>query len=493
MSCYCQRARFIAIDFELFLVKSKRMKIRSQKTLFEKIWEQHVVYEEPGGPGVLYIDTHFIHEVTSPQAFQFLRNMKLRVRRKDRTFATCDHNVSTTDQLSIKDKISRLQVETLVKNCREYDIPLYGLDSPHQGIVHIIGPELGITQPGMTIVCGDSHTSTHGAFGTIAWGVGTSEIGYVLATQCLLQTKPKTMEIRINGSLGKGVTPKDVIIKIIATIGVGGGVGFALEYTGDVIDAMEMEGRMTVCNMSIEGGARYGMVAPDDTTLAYMKGKPFAPAGSDWDAASVYWRSLSTDVGAVYDKRVTIDASAIEPMITYGTSPAMAIPITGRIPTLSDMPTDSDRKDMEKALTYMKLEPGMRMEGFPIDEVFIGSCTNARLSDLRAAAKIVKGKKVKDTVKAIVVPGSRAVKRAAEAEGLDRIFTQAGFSWRWSGCSACIAMNDDKVSPGNYCVSTSNRNYEGRQGPGARTILASPIMAAAAAIEGKLVDVRNYL
>lgn len=463
------------------------------QTLFDKIWDSRVVYQEDSGPAVLYVDVHMVHEVTSPQAFTMLRDLKLPVQRPDRTFSTIDHNVSTIDQTQIHDAISRLQVETLEKNCKDFGISIFDLDSPYQGIVHVIAPELGITQPGMIIVCGDSHTSTHGAFGSIAWGIGTSEVAHVLATQTLLQDRPKTMEIHVNGTLGKGVRAKDIILNIISTIGVGGGVGYSLEYTGSIIKSLGMEERMTICNMSIEGGARSGMVAPDDVTFDYMKGRMYAPKGDQWEYALEYWRSLSTDVGAAYDKTVVIDGNAVEPMVTYGTTPAQAVGIHGSIPELSDIESEAERKTLEKALHYMNFKPGMKMEGTRIDEVFIGSCTNARLSDLREAAKIVKGKKVNSKVKAIVVPGSRSVKRAAEEEGLDRIFTEAGFQWRWSGCSACIAMNEDKVAPGRYVVSTSNRNYEGRQGPGARSILASPIMAAAAAIEGKIVDVREYV
>ena len=463
------------------------------KTLFEKLWERHIVHQEEGAPAVMYIDAHFIHEVTAPQAFTVLRNLGLQVRRPDKTYATTDHNVSTTDQNTIRDKLSKIQVETLEKNCKDFGIELYGLNSPNQGIVHIIGPELGITKPGMTIVCGDSHTSTHGAFGALAWGIGTSEVGHVFAAQTMLQTKPKTMEIRVDGTLGKGVTAKDVILTIIKTIGVGGGVGHAVEYTGEVIRAMTMEQRMTICNMSIEASARYGMVAPDETTYAYVQGRPFAPKGDEWKKAVDDWKTLPSDPDAIYDKTVIIDGSAIEPMVTYGTNPAAAIAVTGTVPMREEFKTENDLRDFDKAIAYMNLKPGMKMEGFPIQEVFIGSCTNARIGDLREAARVVQGKKVRDGIKAIVVPGSRSVKRIAEEEGLDKIFTEAGFSWRWSGCSACIAMNDDKVTPGNYCVSTSNRNYEGRQGPGARTILASPIMAAAAALEGKIVDVRKYL
>lgn len=463
------------------------------KTLFEKIWDNHVVTSISDGPTLLYIDTHFIHEVTSPQAFANLRKKHLRVRRTDRTFATCDHNVSTVDQTNIRDEMSKMQVATLEKNCKEFDITLYGLTSPNQGIVHVIGPELGITQPGMTIVCGDSHTATHGAFGTLAFGIGTTEVEQALATQCLLQKPMKTMEVRITGNLGKGVTAKDVILTILAAIGTKGGIGYCIEYTGEAIRKMDMEQRMTICNMSIEGGARGGMVAPDETTCAYIKGKPFAPKGKACDAAVDEWKKLQTDSNAQYDKTVVIDGNNIAPLITWGTDPSTGIRVEEKIPDPKQAANIDQKQTMEKALTYMHLKPKMSLEGFPIDYVFIGSCTNARISDLREAAQIVKGKKVKDGVVALVVPGSRHVKKQAEQEGLDRIFTEAGFEWRWSGCSACIAMNDDKIPAGKYCVSTSNRNYEGRQGPGSRTFLASPITAAACAIEGKITDVRKYL
>lgn len=464
-----------------------------KKTLFQKLWDSHVVVQETGAPAVLYIDGHFIHEVTSPQAFSGLRKRGMKVRRPEKTYATTDHNVSTTNQRTIRDALSKMQVETLVRNCREFGIDLYGLDSPNQGIVHVIGPELGITKPGMTIVCGDSHTSTHGAFGALAFGIGTTEVEHVLATQCLLQRPMKTMEVKIDGTIGKGVSAKDIILAILAKIGTKGGVGYCIEYTGSAIRSLDMEGRMTVCNMSIEGGARAGMVAPDETTFSYVKGKLFAPKGNDWDNALAYWKSLKTDTGAVYDKQVQIDGNSIEPLITWGTDPSTGIPVHEKIPHPTHAETEDQKVTREKALSYMALKPGMKLEGFPVDYVFIGSCTNARISDLRDAAKIIKGRKIKKSVIGWVVPGSRHVKKQAEDEGLDRIFTEAGFEWRWSGCSACIAMNDDKIPPGKYCVSTSNRNYEGRQGPGSRTFLASPIMAAASAIEGKITDVRKYL
>lgn len=463
------------------------------KTLFQKIWDNHVVVRGKGTPALLYIDLHILHEVTTPQAFANLRKKKLSVRRPDLTMATCDHNVSTTDQKNIRDALSKMQVEMLKKNCKEFGILLFGLDSPYQGIVHIIGPELGITQPGMTIVCGDSHTSTHGALGTLAFGIGTTEVEQVLATQCLLQNPMKTLEINIDGKLGKGVSAKDLILTIISKIGTRGGVGFCIEYSGETISHLTMEQRMTICNMSIEAGARAGMVAPDETTFDYLKGRKFSPSGKKWEEAVKYWRSLKTDPDAQFDKFIKLDADEIEPLITWGTDPSTGIKVGDKIPSFKDAKSKEKKMSMEKALTYMNLKPGMKLEGFPIDYVFIGSCTNARISDLREAAKIVKGKKVKDNVVALVVPGSRQVKLQAEQEGLNKIFEDAGFQWRWSGCSACIAMNDDKIPPGKYCVSTSNRNYEGRQGPGARTFLASPIMAAAAAIEGRITDVRKYL
>lgn len=471
------------------------------KTLFQKIWDNHVIAQEKpfgsaqgkGVPALLYIDTHILHEVTTPQAFANLRKKGLKVRRPDLSFATCDHNVSTTDQTKIKDAISRMQVETLYKNCKEFGIPVYGLDSLYQGIVHVIGPELGITQPGNTLVCGDSHTSTHGAFGTLAFGIGTTEVEHVLATQCILQQPMKTMEVRIDGKVGIGVTAKDVILSIIAKIGIKGGVGYCIEYSGSTIRNMNMEERMTICNMSIEAGARAGMIAADEKTFNYLKGRKFAPKGKKWDEAVAFWKTLHSDPSSQFDKLVKLNASKIEPLITWGTDPSTGIRVTDKIPNPKDAESKDAKKNMERALEYMNLKPGMKLDGFPIDYVFIGSCTNARLSDLREAAKIIEGKKVKDSVVALVVPGSRQVKLAAEREGLDRLFKDAGFKWRWSGCSACIAMNDDKIPPGKYCVSTSNRNYEGRQGPGARTFLASPIMAAAAAIEGKITDVSKYL
>lgn len=463
------------------------------RTLYQKIWDKHIVIQEKGALALLYIDAHILHEVTTPQAFASLRKKGLKVRRPELTIATCDHNVSTTDQTNIREEMSRMQVETLKKNCADFGITLYGLDSPNQGIVHVIGPELGFTQPGMTIVCGDSHTSTHGAFGALAFGIGTTEVEQVLATQSLLQNPMKTMKIRIDGSIGRGVTAKDIILSILSKIGTKGGIGYCFEYTGKVIKNFDMEQRMTICNMSIEGGARVGMIAADETTFNYLKGRKFAPKGKKWDEAIDFWKSFKTDKGAKFDNTVTIDADKIEPLITWGTDPSTGIPVGDKIPSFKDAKSKDHTVSREKALSYMNLKSGISLEGFPIDYVFIGSCTNARISDLRDAAKILKGKKVKDNIVALAVPGSRQVKIQAENEGLDRIFKEAGFQWRWSGCSACIAMNDDKIPPGKYCVSTSNRNYEGRQGPGARTFLASPITAAACAIEGRITDPRKYL
>jgi 3-isopropylmalate/(R)-2-methylmalate dehydratase large subunit len=462
------------------------------KTLFEKIWEQHVVYEEPGGPALLYIDLHLVHEVTSPQAFEGLRLAGRKVRRPDLTFATVDHAIPTVNRHIITDPIARQQVETLVKNCRDFGITFFGIESPHQGIVHVIGPELGLTLPGKTIVCGDSHTSTHGAFGALAFGIGTSEVEHVLATQCLWQHRPKTMEIRVTGRLGRGVTAKDVILGIIGRIGVAGATGHVIEYTGEVIRSLSMEGRMTVCNMSIEAGARAGMVAPDEKTFEYLRGRPFAPKGDDWDRAVAMWRELRTDPGATYDKVVVIDGSTIEPYVTWGTNPGQVVPVTGRVPDPAEFADEAERKAAERALEYMGLEPGTPITEIKIDRVFIGSCTNSRIEDLRQAAEIVRGRKVHPRVRAMVVPGSTQVRLQAEAEGLDKIFKEAGFEWREAGCSMCLGMNPDILSPGERCASTSNRNFEGRQGRGGRTHLVSPAMAAAAAIAGHFVDVRTW-
>ena len=464
------------------------------QTLVEKIWNAHVVAQEPASPAVLYVDLHLIHEVTSPQAFTGLRARRLKVRRPDKTVATADHGIPTYDRsLPIVDELAAKQIKQLEDNCREFGITLYGLNSPHQGIVHVIGPELGLTQPGMTIVCGDSHTATHGAFGALAFGIGTSEVEHVLATQCLLQRQPKTYEVRVEGALGPGVSAKDVILALIAKIGVGGGTGHVFEYTGPAIRALTLEQRMTICNMSIEGGARAGMIAPDDTTIEYLAGREFAPQGEAWERAVARWRQLPTDAGAAYDQSVTLDASSLEPMITYGTNPGMGIPITKRIPNPDDLSDPNEKSALDKALRYMDLRPGSTLLGHPVDVVFIGSCTNSRLSDLQLAANLLKGRKVAPGLRVLVVPGSQHVKKQAEAEGLDRVFKEAGAEWRESGCSLCIAMNGDELQAGQYCVSTSNRNFEGRQGKGGRTFLASPLTAAATAITGKITDVRTLI
>lgn len=463
------------------------------KTLFEKIWERHVIEQSEGKPAILYIDLHLVHEVTSPQAFEGLRLAGRRVRRPDLTVATMDHNVPTTDRsLPVTDPISKKQMETLAKNCKEFGIQLYDLHSPQQGIVHVIGPELGLTLPGKTIVCGDSHTSTHGAFGALAFGIGTSEVEHVLATQCLQQAKPKTMEVHFKGRLPKGVTAKDAILALIAKIGTAGATGYVIEYTGEAIENMSMEERMTICNMSIEAGARAGMVAPDETTFEYLRNRPFAPKGEDFERAIEEWKKLRTDEGATYDYRVEIDASEIAPQVTWGTSPGMGTDITKSVPDPNSFPTETERKSAQLALEYMGLVPGTPMTEIKIDRVFIGSCTNSRIEDLRAAAKVVKGYKVAPHVKAMVVPGSQQVKIQAEKEGLAEIFKAAGFEWREAGCSMCLAMNPDVLQPGERCASTSNRNFEGRQGRGGRTHLVSPEMAAAAAIKGHFTDVRNW-
>jgi 3-isopropylmalate/(R)-2-methylmalate dehydratase large subunit len=463
------------------------------RTLFEKIWTEHVVVEEPGRPAVLYVDLHLIHEVTSPQAFSGLRARGLRVRRPERTVATMDHSTPTLPKaLQVIDEQARAQLSQLEKNCAEFGIRLFALGDDKNGIVHVVGPERGFTQPGMTIVCGDSHTSTHGAFGSLAFGIGTSEVEHVLASQCLLQSRPKTMEVRIDGVLSPLVTAKDIILAVIAQIGTGGGTGYVLEYTGSAIRALDMEARMTVCNMSIEAGARAGLIAPDQKTFDYVKGREFAPKGAAWDAAVERWQKLPTDAGASYDRLVTLDAAAIEPMITYGTHPGMAVPISQALPRAADFSAGSERQAFEKAMIYMGLEAGRSLVGQKVDVVFVGSCTNGRISDLRLAALVLKGRHVAAGVRALIVPGSQEVKRQAEAEGLDRIFTDAGAEWREAGCSMCIAMNGDQLSPGQYAVSTSNRNFEGRQGAGARSHLVSPQMAAAAAIEGRFVDIREW-
>lgn len=464
------------------------------KTLFDKIWDGHVVYSQKGYPDILYIDAHLVHEVTSPQAFDGLRKRKLPVFRPQRTWATMDHNVPTLNQhLPIQEELSRKQVEALKKNCQEFGIRLYGLGHPSQGIVHIIGPQLGITKPGMTIVCGDSHTSTHGAFGNIAFGIGTSEVEQVLATQSILQYRPKTMNIKINGKLKKGVVSKDIILYIISKISVSGGVGYFVEYSGSTISDLSMEARMTICNMSIEMGARGGLIAPDETTFKYMKGRDFAPKGKEWEKALRFWKTLKTDKGAKFNRDLEVDAKDIEPMITYGTNPGMGVKITGSIPKESDFNNESHLKTFQKAMRYMGLTPGQKMLGQVVDFVFIGSCTNSRIEDLRMVASVVKGKKKADNVTVLVVPGSNQVHKLAIQEGLDKIFIEAGFEFRGAGCSACLGMNEDKIPSGKYCVSTSNRNFEGRQGPGARTMLASPLTAAAAAITGKVTDIREII
>lgn len=464
------------------------------KTLFDKIWDSHVVYRKPNYPDVLYIDTHLVHEVTSPQAFAGLRTRKVDVFRKDKTFATADHNVPTIDQhLPIRDALSKFQVETLEKNCQEFDVPMYGLGHPYQGIVHVIGPELGITLPGKTIVCGDSHTSTHGAFGAIAFGIGTSEVEEVLATQCLLQYKPKKMKIEVNGTLKKGVLSKDVILYIISKLTAGGGTGYFVEFAGSTIRDLSMEARMTICNMSIEMGARGGLIAPDEKTFAYIKEKKYAPQGAEWEKAMEYWKTLTTDDDTAFDVIHVYDAADIEPMITYGTNPGMGIGITQNIPVGNEIKKANERESFFKSLKYMGLNDGESLQGKEIDYVFIGSCTNSRIEDLRLVADYVSGKKVADNVSAWVIPGSKQVEAQVKKEGLDQIFIEAGLEFREPGCSACLGMNDDKVPAGKYCVSTSNRNFEGRQGPGARTLLVSPLTAAAIAIQGKVVDVRDHL
>ncbi|MCP5497049.1 MAG: 3-isopropylmalate dehydratase large subunit [Leptospiraceae bacterium] len=462
------------------------------KTMFEKIWEEHKVIES-GGSTVIYIDRHLIHEVTSPQAFEGIRLSGRKVRRPDATFATMDHNVSTRNRsIDSADQISALQMRTLIQNCKENGIKLYDLENPDQGIIHVIAPELGLTHPGMTIVCGDSHTSTHGAFGALAFGIGTSEVEHVLATQTLSQQKPKTMEIRIEGVLKPFITPKDVILYIIGKIGTDGATGYVVEYTGDVIRSLSMEGRMTICNMSIEAGARAGLISPDSKTYDYIKGREYAPQSSEWEVALERWESIKSDTGAKYDKIHVFRGEDIEPMVTWGTSPGQVVGITQTIPSPSDFKNEVAIKSAENALDYMGLNPENKISDITVNKVFIGSCTNSRIEDLRLAASVVKGKKVSECVTAIVVPGSGKVKRQAEAEGLDTIFMEAGFEWRNPGCSMCLAMNDDILSPGDRCASTSNRNFEGRQGKGGRTHLVSPSMAAAAAIEGKFIDIRSW-
>ncbi|MEO8660170.1 MAG: 3-isopropylmalate dehydratase large subunit [Bryobacteraceae bacterium] len=462
------------------------------RTIVEKLWDSHVVSERPGAPALLYIDLHLVHEVTSPQAFDGLRARGLGVRRPDLTFGTTDHSTPTTPRsLPIIDPIAAAQVDRLESNCREFGIPHYGFQSDKQGIVHVIGPEQGLTQPGMTVVCGDSHTATHGAFGALAFGIGTSEVEHVLATQCLLQRKSKTYEIRVDGVLKAGVTAKDMILAVIARIGIAGGTASILEYTGSAIRALSMEERMTVCNMSIEGGARAGVIAPDDATYQYLYWRPYAPKGEAWDLALERWKQLPTDDGATYDRQLTLDAAELEPMITFGTNPGMGVPVTGHVPDPATMSDPMERDSLAKALRYMDLKPGESMMGRPVNVVFVGSCTNSRMSDLRAAAEMMKGRKVSPKVRMMVVPGSQSIKRQAEAEGLHEIFRAAGADWREAGCSMCIAMNGDQLQPGEYSVSTSNRNFEGRQGKGGRTFLASPLTAAASAVMGVVTDPRT--
>lgn len=464
------------------------------KTLFEKIWDAHVVTKIKDGPEVLYIDKHLIHEVTSPQAFAGLEKRGIKVFRPQNILATADHNVPTVNQhLPIKDPLSKFQVDKLTENCKKYGIELYGLGHPFQGIVHVIGPELGITLPGMTIVCGDSHTSTHGAFGTIAFGIGTSEVEQVFATQCLLQNKPRTMKIEINGKLAKGVLSKDIVLYILSKISSSGASGYFIEFAGSAIKALSMEARMTICNMSIEMGARGGLIAPDETTFAYIKGREFAPKGKIFDKAVEYWKTLPSDPGAPFDKTHIFDAADIEPMITYGTNPGMGIKISGTLPADASIQDAAEKASFNKSISYMGLQAGAKLLGKKVNYIFIGSCTNSRIEDLRLVAEFVKGKRKADNVHAMIVPGSKQVQKQAIAEGLDKILSAAGFELRQPGCSACLGMNEDKVPKGEYCISTSNRNFEGRQGPGARTFLASPLTAAASAITGYITDVREYM
>lgn len=464
------------------------------KTLYDKIWESHLVHESPGETSIIYVDRHLIHEVTSPQAFEGLRLTHRKVRAPQKTFATMDHNVSTrTKDWSLVEETSRIQMQKLSDNCKEFGVTLYDFSHKDQGIVHAIGPELGLTQPGMIIVCGDSHTATHGAFGALAFGIGTSEVEHVLATQTLQQTKAKSLLINIEGTLGFGITPKDIILYIIGKIGTAGATGYVMEYAGSAITALSMEGRMTICNMSIEAGGRAGMIAPDETTFAYIKGRDFAPKGNDWDKAVTYWKTLSSDPGAKHDLVVSIKAEDIKPQVTWGTSPGQVTSIDGIVPDPESFINPIDRTAARNALKYMNLTPGTKISDIKIDKVFIGSCTNGRIEDLRAAAKILKGKKVHANVQAIVVPASGRIRRQAEAEGLDKIFTDAGLEWRFAGCSMCLGMNDDQLKKGERCASSSNRNFEGRQGPGGRTHLLSPEMAAVAALTGQLTDVRKFL
>jgi 3-isopropylmalate/(R)-2-methylmalate dehydratase large subunit len=469
------------------------------RTLFEKVWENHLVRPQtPDTPAVVYIDLHLVHEVTSPQAFTVLRERGLKVRRPDRTMATMDHSTPTTPRnaqgiIPVTDAMASAQLDVMRKNCADFGIELYDLGTSKQGIVHVIGPEQGLTQPGMTIVCGDSHTSTHGAFGALAFGIGTSEVAHVLASQCLLQNRPQTMAVKVNGRLHPGVTAKDIILAVIAQIGIGGGTGYVFEYMGEAIRALGMEGRMTICNMSIEGGARAGMVAPDETTFEYVAGRPYAPKGESWDQAVAHWRTLPTDDGAAFDNEVILDANQLTPMITYGTNPGMGMSITANVPDPDHLSDVSQKIALDKALRYMDLQPGQKLLGKPVDVVFVGSCTNSRISDLREAARLIKDRKVASNVRMMVVPGSQQVKAQAEAEGLHEVFKAAGAEWREAGCSMCIAMNGDQLQPGQYAVSTSNRNFEGRQGKGGRTFLASPLTAVATAVHGVITDPREMV
>jgi 3-isopropylmalate/(R)-2-methylmalate dehydratase large subunit len=464
------------------------------KTIFDKIWDKHVVKIIEDGPSVLYIDKHLIHEVTSPQAFSGIEKRGAQLFRPKQIVATADHNVPTMNQhLPIADQLSKFQVDTLIDNCKKHGVELYGLGHEHQGIVHVIGPELGITQPGMTIVCGDSHTSTHGAFGSIAFGIGTSEVEMVFASQCVMQSKPKVMRINIDGAIQNGVVSKDIILFIIAQISASGATGYFVEYAGSAIRALSMEARMTICNMSIEMGARGGIIAPDETTYAYIKGRPFAPKDADWEIKLAEWKKLFTDADAKFDVEININAADIQPMVTYGTNPGMGLSVTGKLPTLESITDATEKQNFEKALKYMGLTPGQSLLGMPVQNVFIGSCTNSRIEDFRLVASIIKGKQKDPNVKTLIVPGSQAVAKQIIAEGLDKIFAAAGVEIRQAGCSACLGMNEDKIPAGEYCISTSNRNFEGRQGAGARTMLVSPLTAAAALLTGKITDIRTML
>ena len=464
------------------------------KTIFDKIWDKHVVKIIEDGPSVLYIDKHLIHEVTSPQAFSGIEKRGAQLFRPKQIVATADHNVPTMNQhLPIADQLSKFQVDTLIDNCKKHGVELYGLGHEHQGIVHVIGPELGITQPGMTIVCGDSHTSTHGAFGSIAFGIGTSEVEMVFASQCVMQSKPKVMRINIDGAIQNGVVSKDIILFIIAQISASGATGYFVEYAGSAIRALSMEARMTICNMSIEMGARGGIIAPDETTYAYIKGRPFAPKDADWEIKLTEWKQLFTDADAKFDVEININAADIQPMVTYGTNPGMGLAVTGNVPTLESITDPTEQQNFEKALKYMGLTPGQSLLGMPVQNVFIGSCTNSRIEDFRLVASIIKGKQKDPNVKTLIVPGSQAVAKQIIAEGLDKIFAAAGVEIRQAGCSACLGMNEDKIPAGEYCISTSNRNFEGRQGAGARTMLVSPLTAAAALLTGKITDIRTML